>query len=308
MAPSTKSGKKAAPVSLTTMAKLKLPVSRIGKSLKKGRYTRRVSPTAAVFLTAVIEYCTSELLKLSGEAAKVTAYKKRINKKGESHEVKGKTTQHQIRPRHITLAVSEDEDLGKLLSHVTIAGGRCCRRCARGGGGEVGHQVEEEVCRQQRGQEEERQEEEGGRQEEEGRQEGLPEEELPQEGLPQGLPEEVSCAAACHVLCVFAVGPVHCTLCVQCPVGGVTARQFLCIAFGEECLPVLIPRPPLSPFYDVVCCRFCQAVIARHFTVADTCHFLPGPCVDRGAFSPCCCAKLCCTLQLFSPVRQTDHF
>ena len=190
MAPSTKSGKKAAPVSLTTMAKLKLPVSRIGKSLKKGRYTRRVSPTAAVFLTAVIEYCTSELLKLSGEAAKVTAYKKRINKKGESHEVAGKTTQHQIRPApHHPRRVG-----GRRLGEAAVARddcrGRCCRRCARGSGGEVGHQVEEEVCRQQRGQEEERQEEEGGRQEEEGCQEGLPEEELPQEGLPKGSPRK----------------------------------------------------------------------------------------------------------------------
>eukprot|EP01063_Lacrimia_lanifica_P031201 TRINITY_DN50_c0_g1_i12.p4 TRINITY_DN50_c0_g1~~TRINITY_DN50_c0_g1_i12.p4 ORF type:complete len:228 (+),score=91.28 TRINITY_DN50_c0_g1_i12:854-1537(+) len=83
-------------------AGLTLPVARIGSQLKKGRYGKRVSATAAVLLTSVLEYATSELLSLSGNAA------------GEKHNIK---------PRHVMLAVREDDDLSKLLSNVTIAGG-----------------------------------------------------------------------------------------------------------------------------------------------------------------------------------------
>ena len=47
---------------------------------------------------------------MSAKAA--TSGKKAKNKK-----------QHQIKPRHICVAVREDKDLGDLLSNVTIAGG-----------------------------------------------------------------------------------------------------------------------------------------------------------------------------------------
>jgi C-terminus of histone H2A/Core histone H2A/H2B/H3/H4 len=62
--------------------------------------------TAARFkpLQAVMEYLAAEILELSGNAA-------RDNKKS------------RIVPRHIQLAVRNDEELNKLLSHVTIAAG-----------------------------------------------------------------------------------------------------------------------------------------------------------------------------------------
>eukprot|EP01059_Diplonema_ambulator_P017729 TRINITY_DN297_c0_g1_i1.p2 TRINITY_DN297_c0_g1~~TRINITY_DN297_c0_g1_i1.p2 ORF type:complete len:160 (+),score=97.49 TRINITY_DN297_c0_g1_i1:88-567(+) len=99
------STKKAKGVSKSSRSGLVFPVSRVGGSLRKGRYAKRVSTPAAVFLTAVMEYCTKELLTLSAK----TAHK---NKK-----------QHNIKPRHICLAVREDEDLSQLLSQVTISGG-----------------------------------------------------------------------------------------------------------------------------------------------------------------------------------------
>ncbi|XP_058078592.1 histone H2A-III-like [Magnolia sinica] len=63
-----------------------------------------VGTGAPVYLAAVPEYLVAEVLKLAGNAA-------RDNKK--SH----------IIPRHVLLAVRNDEELGKLLASVTISSG-----------------------------------------------------------------------------------------------------------------------------------------------------------------------------------------
>ncbi len=60
---------------------------------------------APVYLAAVLEYLCAEILELAGNAA-------RDNKKS------------RIVPRHITLAVKNDEELNKLLGNVTIASGK----------------------------------------------------------------------------------------------------------------------------------------------------------------------------------------
>ena len=69
-----------------------------------GRYAKIISKGTGVYLAAVLEYLVAEILELSGNAARDNK-KKRIN------------------PRHIQLAVRNDEELNKLLQHVTIAGG-----------------------------------------------------------------------------------------------------------------------------------------------------------------------------------------
>jgi histone H2A len=112
MTPSKKGGKSGARAAKsgrkTTSAKagLLFPAGRVGSLLRKGRYARRVSASAAVYATAVLEYLTSELLELSVKALAA-------NKKGSKR----------LTPRALTLAVRLDEDLGSLLHNVTISRG-----------------------------------------------------------------------------------------------------------------------------------------------------------------------------------------
>ncbi len=95
-------GKKAQ--SQSSKAGLQFPVGRISRFLKKGKYASRVGAGAPVYLAAILEYLTAEVLELAGNAA-------RDNKKT------------RIIPRHILLAVRNDEELNKLFGGVTIAQG-----------------------------------------------------------------------------------------------------------------------------------------------------------------------------------------
>jgi histone H2A len=91
--------------------------------LKKGNYAQRIGAGAPVYLagkhlsstitshpltsppfSAVLEYLSAEILELAGNAA-------RDNKKS------------RIIPRHLQLAIRNDEELNKLLGGVTISQG-----------------------------------------------------------------------------------------------------------------------------------------------------------------------------------------
>jgi len=85
-------------------AGLQFPVGRVHRHLRQGRYAERVGAGAPVYMAAVLEYLAAEILELAGNAS-------RDNKKV------------RIVPRHIQLAVRNDEELNKLLSDVTIASG-----------------------------------------------------------------------------------------------------------------------------------------------------------------------------------------
>jgi histone H2A len=103
MAPKASTTKKPSQ-SRSSKAGLQFPVGRIHRFLKKGGYADRVGAGAPVYMAAVMEYLTAEVLELAGNAA-------RDNKKT------------RVIPRHIQLAVRNDEELNKLLSGVTIAAG-----------------------------------------------------------------------------------------------------------------------------------------------------------------------------------------
>ena len=87
--------------SRSSRAGLQFPVGRMARYLRRGGYAKRVGGGAPVYLASVLEYLTAELLELAGNAAK-------DNKK------------QRIVPRHIMLAVKNDDELSNLLSSVTI--------------------------------------------------------------------------------------------------------------------------------------------------------------------------------------------
>ncbi|XP_075054305.1 histone H2A, embryonic-like [Mixophyes fleayi] len=94
----------ASKASRSSKAGLQFPVGRIHRFLRKGNYAQRVGSGASIYLAATLEYLCAEVLELAGNAA-------RDNKKS------------RIMPRHIQLAVRNDEELSKLFDGVTIADG-----------------------------------------------------------------------------------------------------------------------------------------------------------------------------------------
>ena len=110
-----KAGADGKSISRSSKAGLQFPVGRIHRLLKKGNYAQRVGAgapgawqsdahrqtltqliTRVVYLAAVLEYLAAEILELAGNAA-------RDNKK------------QRIIPRHLQLAIRNDEELHKLL-------------------------------------------------------------------------------------------------------------------------------------------------------------------------------------------------
>ncbi|KAJ7937904.1 histone-fold-containing protein [Mycena leptocephala] len=86
--------------SRSSKAGLQFPVGRVNRFLKKGNYAKCVGAGAPVYLAAVLEY----LAAFAGNAA-------RDKKK------------RRIVPRHLQLAIRNDEELGKLLASVVISQG-----------------------------------------------------------------------------------------------------------------------------------------------------------------------------------------
>ncbi|XP_038063638.1 histone H2A-like [Patiria miniata] len=94
----------AKPRSRSNRAGLQFPVGRVHRFMRKGRYSDRIGAGAPVYMAAVLEYLVAEILELAGNAA-------RDNKKT------------RINPRHLQLAIRNDEELNKMMSGVTIAQG-----------------------------------------------------------------------------------------------------------------------------------------------------------------------------------------
>merc|ERR1719184_695844 len=90
--------------SLSMRSGLQFPVGRLHRKMKQGRFSKRIGKGAAVYMAAVLEYLAAEVLELAGNAA-------RENKKV------------RILPRHLLLAVKNDEELDKLSNNATFREG-----------------------------------------------------------------------------------------------------------------------------------------------------------------------------------------
>ena len=83
----------------SSRAGLVFPVGRVKRYLRS--YSERISDTAAIYFTGVLEYICAEMLENTGSITKD------LNKKI-------------IIPRHINLFIKDDEEIDELLSDVTI--------------------------------------------------------------------------------------------------------------------------------------------------------------------------------------------
>ena len=90
--------------SRSAKAGLQFPVGRVARYMRAMKVADRLGSGAPVYMAAILEYLCAEILELAGNAA-------RDNKRA------------RIIPRHVQLAIRNDEELNKLLGHVTIASG-----------------------------------------------------------------------------------------------------------------------------------------------------------------------------------------
>lgn len=92
------------PQSRGSLAGLTFPVTRIENIMKELSNSERKSETAAVYMAAVIEYLTAEILELAGNVSR-------------------NWNKVRVTPRHIKLAIDNDGELSKLYSGVVMSGG-----------------------------------------------------------------------------------------------------------------------------------------------------------------------------------------
>lgn len=91
--------------SSSARAGLQFPVGRVKRYLKRNAMGKaRVGSKAAIYLTAVLEYLTAEVLELAGNCAKDLKVKR-------------------ITPRHLQLAIRGDDELDTLIRATISSGG-----------------------------------------------------------------------------------------------------------------------------------------------------------------------------------------
>ena len=90
-----------ATVTMGKRTDLMFPVGKVQRLLRRDRSNVRIGRGAGIVLTAAMEYLTSEILELAGSLAEEAGQKR-------------------IRPRHIALALAQDEELSRMLGSSVI--------------------------------------------------------------------------------------------------------------------------------------------------------------------------------------------
>ena len=93
---------KKAPVTLSKRAGLKMPVGRIRRMISDGKYVGRMSMSAPLALSAILEFLIDDIIEAAANQAK------NKNKK-------------RIVPRHIMQGIRKDQDLDSMLSKIAFA-------------------------------------------------------------------------------------------------------------------------------------------------------------------------------------------
>ena len=101
---SVKAGEKKPSVTKSARCNLTFGVGRCSSMIRRGRYAESIGVGAGIYMAAVLEYITSEIMELAGENCKVEK-------------------RQRITPRHIKLAVSNDPELTKMMAETMIAEG-----------------------------------------------------------------------------------------------------------------------------------------------------------------------------------------
>ena len=95
---------RAAAISGAKRANVTLPPSRIMKLMRRDRLSQTIRRDSSVFMAGVLDYLCQEIMELSGEYAM-------------------KMKKSMIKPRHIKLAINDDEELCKIFGQAVIREG-----------------------------------------------------------------------------------------------------------------------------------------------------------------------------------------
>ncbi|KAG5679968.1 hypothetical protein PVAND_009503 [Polypedilum vanderplanki] len=91
-------------VTLASRSGLVFPTGRIKRYLKNSKIANRVSVGSAVYCSAILEYLVAEILELASNAAR-------------------ENNRTRITPRHLNLAIRNDEELSRLVGNQTVIAG-----------------------------------------------------------------------------------------------------------------------------------------------------------------------------------------
>ena len=97
-------GNRAKPVQKSVRAGLQFPVSRVANIMKVNMKNTLLGRGATIYLAAVLEYLTAEILEIAGNVA-------RDNKRA------------RINTRHLVLAIRNDIEFKRLLKEIVMSGG-----------------------------------------------------------------------------------------------------------------------------------------------------------------------------------------